>query len=277
MKKILSLLCFVLFFANLNALIIHTPNLETFEKAIAEADQNSLIMLDVDDTIIVAKDMILQSRAMQTWKDLLVETIKNPLIVDTSKYNHEYFVSKVFLKMECDLVDSRLISLLKDLQNKNLKTIAFTKLRSGRFGIIEELADWRASQLKQKEIDFRSPFFQHPEVVIQHGDVEGYFKNGILHANKGTKGPVLVEFLNHINWKPTKIYFLDDRMDYLESVEEALKDSGIEFFGFHYTDLEERPFHLDVDLARFQLMYLAKNGIWLNDAEALEEMGALAY
>lgn len=276
MKKFFSLFYLILLFTKLNAVIITSPNLETFELAIADADHHSLIMFDVDDTMIFAKDAILQSRYKQTWRDLAKETFNNPLIVDTVKYNHEYFVSKVLTKMEFEIVDPRIITLIKELQQKNLKTIAFTGLRAGSLGVIESLANWRAAQLKEKEIEFITPFFQQAEVVINNNDAEGYFKNGILYVNKGNKGPVLVEFLNQMNWKPKKIYFLDDRMDFLLSVENALKDSGIEFFGFYYTEIEERPAQIDMDLARFQLMHLAKHAIWLSDAEAKEEIGVIA-
>lgn len=90
----------------------------------------------------------------------------------------------------------------------------------------------------------------------------------MLCANKQDKGPVFVAFLEAIQWKSRQVIFIDNRLDYLKSVEAALDGTGIEFIGFHYKDVENSPRIVNEHLAKFQLMHLAKTGEWLSDQEA---------
>jgi len=271
-KLLLALLTSCLLFANLSALIVEAPNLDPFEKELENVDQNSFVLFDVDETLLVPKDLILNPYAREIWNNFAKETIKNPIIVPPGKHHDEYFLGQVLSKIEYEVVDPKIVEIIRTLQRKNIKTIAFTKMPVGSLGIIPSMEDWRIEHLKKHQFDFSAafPHFQETKINVLSTGISSLFKKGVLCANKQDKGPVLTAFLEFIRWKPSKVIFIDNRFDYLKSVEIALEETGIEFIGFHYKDVENRPRIVNDSLAKFQLMHLAQTGEWLSDQEASE-------
>ncbi|KAF3361638.1 hypothetical protein PHSC3_001761 [Chlamydiales bacterium STE3] len=276
MKKLLFVfIALSQFFTSLSALILEAPNLDLLEKELEKVDQQSFVLFDVDETLIVPKDLILNPYVRETWNNYARETIENPSIIPLGKDGDEYFFGQVLSKIEYEVVDPKVVEIIHSLQKRQIKTIAFTKMRTGSLGIIPSMEDWRIEHLKKHSFDFSSSFPQIQEVridVLESGGRSSHFKHGLLCANRQEKGPVLMAFLAKIKWKPAKVLFIDNQLDYLKSVETALEGTGIEFIGFHYTEVERRPRSINENLARFQLIHLAKTGEWLRDCEALQLM-----
>lgn len=271
MKKILiTLFASCLIFTQLRAVIIEAPNLNQFEETLKTIDQQSLVLFDVDETLLFPKDLILNHYAKEIWNRYAKETIDNPEIVLPGKCDDQYFLGQVFSKIEYEVVDPKIVEIVRSLQSRNIKTIAFTKMFVGSFGIISSMEDWRIEHLKKHQFDFSGAFpqFQEMKINVLSTGISSLFKKGVLCANKQAKGPVLIAFLEAIQWRPSQVIFIDNRLDYLKSVEIALEKTGIEFIGFHYRDVENRPCVVNEHLAKFQLMHLAKTGEWLSDQEA---------
>ena len=271
MQKILfTLFTSCLLFTQLSALIIEAPNLNRFEETLETIDQQSLVLFDVDETLLIPKDLILNPYAREAWNQYAKETIENPEIVPPGKYDDEYFFGQVLAKIEYEVVDPKVAEIIRSLQRRNIKTIAFTRMPVGSLGVIPSMEDWRIEHLKKHQFDFSPAFPQFPEIKINvlSTGISSLFKQGMLCANKQDKGPVFTAFLDAIQWKPSQVVFIDNRLDYLKSVEIALEGTGIEFIGFHYRDVENRPRIVNEHLAKFQLMHLAKTGEWLGDQEA---------
>lgn len=283
MSKIitLSFLSLGVLISPLRASIVESPDLHPFEKALESANEHALILFDVDDTLISAKDSLLRPSARGVWDRLAKSSLDNPEIPLTRKYDRDYYFSLVLSRLEYELVDPHVVDIIKNLQRRQIKAIAFTKMMTGSFGAIPSMEDWRLSQLLKEQIDFSKAFPDNPLLFLkaQVGNVNSVFKNGVLCANRQNKGPVLISFLNRLEWKPQKVVFIDNRRDYLESVEKSLEGTGIEFLGFYYTAAEKNPRAVNEKLAKFQMMHLAKFGVWLTDAEALEVIlsAALLY
>ncbi|EFB41392.1 DUF2608 domain-containing protein [Parachlamydia acanthamoebae] len=277
MKKItILLIALYLSQATAQALIVEAPNLAAFEKVTQNIGQDSLVLFDVDDTLIVSKDHILRPAARHIWFQLAKKTLENPAIVPPGKHDGDYFFGQILSAIEYEIVDPKVVDIIHSLQQRHIKTIAFTRMGTGPCGAISSMEDWRIAHLKKFCLDFSQalPEFQNLKIQVP-GNQASLFKQGILCSNKQAKGPVFIAFLNSIGWKPSKVIFIDNSFDYLKSVEDALEGTGIEFIGFHYTDVENRPCIVDEALAEFQLMHLAKTGIWLSDSEALKKMNGL--
>lgn len=271
MKKILiTFIASCLFFAQLRAVIVEAPNLNRFEETLKTVDQQSLILFDVDETLLIPKDLILSPYARRFWNQYAKETIENPKIVPQGKYDGKYFFGQILSKMEYETVDPKLVEIIHSLQQRNIKAIAFTKMSIGPLGIIPFKEDWRIDHLKKHQFDFSLAFPKFPELKIDvlSTGIQSLFKKGVLYANGQDKGPVLIAFLKAIQWRPSKVVFIDNSLDFLKSVETALEGTGIEFIGIYYKDVANRPRMLNQNLAKFQLMHLAKTGEWLSDGEA---------
>lgn len=273
-KTLLTAFATCLLSLPLNAVIHDVPNLNKFEESLQTLDQHSLVLFDVDETLIVPKDQILNPYMKDLWYQYAKETIHNPEIVLPGKYHDSYFIEQIFSQMEYEVVDPKVIEIIRSLQCRKIKTIAFTRMFTGAFGPIPSMEDWRLDHLKKHHIDFSNAFPQHQEIQIdvKSTRITSLFKKGVLCANKQAKGPVLLAFLENLKWKPSKILLIDNRLDYLQSVESSLEGTGIEFIGFYYRDVENRPHDVKEDIARFQLLHLAKTSEWLSDEKAQRAM-----
>lgn len=271
MKKILfALFTAYQFLAQLNAVIIEVPNLNQFEEFLEAVDPQSLVLFDVDETLLVPKDLILNPNVRELLNKYAKETIENPKIVPPGKYKDNYFIGQVLSKIEYEVVDPKVVEIIHSLQYRNIKTIAFTRMSVGPLGIIPSLENWRLEHLEKHHFDFSTAFPQFEEIwihVLRTG-IPSLFKKGMLCANKQDKGPVFIAFLEAIQWRPSKVIFIDNRFDYLKSVETALEGTGIEFIGFHYKEVENRTLIVNEHIAKFQLLHLAQTGEWLSDQEA---------
>lgn len=283
LKKIISiLLTSCLLFTQLRAIIVEAPDLNRFEEVLKTIDQQSLVLFDVDETLLLPKDLILNPYVREAWNQYAKETIENPEIVPYGKYDDQYFLGQVLSKIEYKVVDPKVVEVIRSLQRRNIKTIAFTRMPVGPLGIIPSMKDWRIEHLKRHQFDFSGafPHFQEVKINVLCTGIPSLFKRGMLCANKQDKGPVLTAFLDAIRWKPSQVIFIDNKLDYLKSAETALEGTGIDFIGFHYKDVENRDHSVNDHLAKFQLMHLAKTGEWLGDQEAsaiLWRMGVKIY
>lgn len=272
MKKfILMLLSSGLFLSNVSSLIVEVPNLDKFEKAVENIDQQTLVMFDVDDTLIIPKDLILQYSARYKMSEYAKEALEKAKVDSCKMYGNEDLHSEIFAKTEFEIVNPKVIGIINSLKKRNIKTIAFTKMHTGRYGVIPSLEDWRIEQLKKLKLDFSGSFSQFKELkLLENIAAKPLFKQGVLCADNLDKGPALSLFLKRVGLKPSKVIFIDDNLKFLQSVEEALKSLRIEFIGFHYTEVANRAVVINEDVAKFQLTHLFKTGEWLRDSEVLE-------
>jgi len=93
-------------------------------------------------------------------------------------------------------------------------------------------------------------------------------KKGVIFSASTPKGIVLKAFLKHINWKPKRIFFIDDNSRFMKSMEKAANALGIEFIGFLYSGAYQVESTFDLNVARLQSTYLNEHGKWISEKEA---------
>lgn len=262
-----SCIYFCLFAFSCSATIVHTPNLEVIEPYLDQLDPNSLVLLDVDYTILVFKDRALGHDSEKYYKPIM-KKLKN-------RDDINYLTSSIFIQAEYSLIDQKILTLIEKLQNKNIKVIALTAIPSGSLGLIPHCGEWRFNQLLTLGINFESAF-----PTIQSLSVQGFpetrpaplYTKGVLASGGYPKGQVIRAFLKQIEWTPSNILFVDDRLDYINSVEEELEKENIPHTSFHYTAVVDHISPINEKLADFQFNYLLETDIWLNDEKALKKM-----
>ncbi len=255
---------FIYVSTNLLGNVVHAPNLDVLEKHIQELDENALVVFDVDFTLIVPDDRILAPCGEAHLKKF--RNRHRELVEDW-----EVLESKVCLKAQVSLIDNRILNLLERLKQKKIKVMALTAMPTGRLGLVPNAEAWRVQQLAALGIHFGWSF---PD--IDSMALEGFagkktrpvFKRGILLSAKYPKGKVLCAFLKKVGWQPSQVFFIDDRMEYIDSVECELEKEHIKHTSFHYTAATDAPCQLDEKLADFQLNYLLERGEWLSEEEA---------
>jgi hypothetical protein len=271
MNKILTVLALI-FLTNIYPAFAHinkTSTLFPFESALKAADSETLVIFDVDDVLITARDQILQP-AHKNFLEKLTKDLEGRL----SKEEAQKLWSIIWLTRSDEPVDSKMVSLIKEAQDRGLKVIALTNAWTGAFGNIHSLEDWRIGELEGFGYTFKDSWgtlelksFES----LKSKDAKRFpvFKSGVLFTCNLPKGAVLNAFLQYAGLSPKKIIFIDDKRKHLESVEAFSRDADILFMGFQYTAVADRPkIPLDKKWARYQFEVLEKEHKWLNDKEA---------
>jgi hypothetical protein len=253
--------------------IRQTSCLFQIETAFEHADENTLVIFDIDEVIFIPCDQILhtffEEEARQLFEDI-IRSKHDPAISDQ-------LWSEMLISRKNKLVDPGLPRLLALLQNRKIPYIALTNAYNGSYGLIDKREDLRLKNLKDLGISFMPPKETH-EITFKDLQskikkaIPGY-KEGVLFTCGTDKGTVLKYYFNHIQYKPKKIIFIDDKRKNLNSVESFCNNTGIEFLGFEYTAVTHGPKQtLNEHRARLQFSVLEKEHKWLSDSEADERL-----
>jgi hypothetical protein len=142
------------------------------------------------------------------------------------------------------LTDLDAPSLISKLQEKGILVLGFTAADTSQIPNVGSIPSWRKNELKRLGIDF-SPTSKTSSIAKESIEFRQFssfrgtyplYKEGILYCNvTASKGDLLTAFIDKQRHKPSKIVFIDDTIENLESVEAALKKLGIAFVGIHYS------------------------------------------
>lgn len=253
--------------------VIHSPaTIEDISQSVTNLKQNSLVVWDVDGVLINGVDRIFHSENIH-------DGLANKYIdYIASKYKlnqdqKELFVSELFIQRKAELVDTKILDIMQSLQSNNIPSIALTCCFVGSLGKIKSVANWRINELAKLGVNFNFNFCHLDKIKLNTlpkvGKYYPLYKQGILFCLQSNKGQVLRTFLEKINWVPTKVVFIDDKINNLQSVQEELKIKNIQYIGLHYTGALSLPREIDTKLVKFQYEYLMEHGEWLTDQKAL--------
>lgn len=271
MLNIFRFLCFIatLSCATAEAEVTQTASLQPVIDAIQKSDENTLIVLDVDDVLVKADDQILQLAHKKELDKIIADLAqKHP------RGKIEDLTSLVFLQYQKSLVDPNIKEIFELLKDKDIKFIALTAAPTGKLGQIQSLEDWRIEDLKKFGFDFSHSF---PEILpttftnlpsLKNPKQFCAYKEGILFTCDVPKGEVLKAFLSLTKHQFKKIIFVDDLRKNLDSVEKVCAELGIAYHGFEYTAVQASTTPLNKERIQVQINTLLEKGKWLTDTEA---------
>jgi hypothetical protein len=257
---------FMLCSVHVSATVFEAFNLDIIEQEISQLDENALVVFDIDYTLIVPNDLIL-APCGEAYSASFRQDVR-----DLQEKGRE-LTSTVLLKSHVSLVDEKILDLLKALKQKKIKTIALSAMPSGSFGIIPNMELWRVNQIGSLGVDLSWSFPLIDSISLKEFDgkkSQPVFKQGVMTSARYPKGDVLIAFLKQIQWTPSKVIFVDDRLEYIDTVETALNKENIPLISFHYTAAIDQSGVLDKKVADLQWNYLMQNEVWISDEEAKE-------
>lgn len=245
--------------------ITKVEQLTSIKEILSEADANDLVVFDVDQTLIIPQDMLLRPCG-----HAFLQKFLSAFVFTTPEDRIHNLTSLMLLQRTIELVDQDLPLLISELQKRPCKTIALTAMVTGRLGNISHMEDWRYHELKSLGIDFSEAFPYYNHIVF--GDLRErgpfpIFKNGILCSAKNTKGEVLEAFLHRVKWQPKRVFFIDDHLPFLESVQKHMNKADIDFIGIHYRAIDTFEDVFDENMAQLQLQHLIQKEVWISDVE----------
>lgn len=264
-SKKLQLFCIFLFlfFFSLKAEIIE---IQKIEEILPFVDENTLVVLDIDDTLMVPAQMLGGDcwfrynfkRYLENGRE--VEEALNEILPLYSRIQH---------KLEVLPVEANTASVVHRLQEKADRVIGLTT----RSNI---LLYRTIEQLKSLGIQLnRTPLFDLKNGIAT--DYNLYYIEGILSTETRHKGEALAGLCDRYNYAPKKIIFVNDKLQFVLDVEETFLDRGVIYYGFRYAGSDEISSLWSSELATIQEKYFNKI---LSDEDAskiLEGQRAIAY
>lgn len=91
---------------------------------------------------------------------------------------------------------------------------------------------------------------------------------GIVFTNKQAEGPAVLSFIESLDKLPKAIVMVDNSKEALESVQDALKATGIRFIGLHFDCCYERAQRFDADLGTIEFLSYVNEHKMLSDDDA---------
>lgn len=237
-----------------------SSDLTPLQRALYTIDNDTLVIFDVDYVLIMPIDEDSLNRSpyrKSLWRNL----IRNKNTKDIKNY---HCMNR--LRSEWRLVDLKIIDIYTELKAKKIPTIALTSLETGKCGVIKKLEDWRIQQLIKYGLDFSilTPLQDVSIPLLAKKDGIPMLKSGVIFTAQLEKGKVLGHILREMNYLPKKIIFIDDQLPNLESVEEMANQMHIEFYGIHYTAVNEMsPPIIDENLENIRFKIFEEKRIWL--------------
>lgn len=279
MKKIILVACSlalsltgILFLYRNNGIV---QDFSFLEKELSALDKNTLVIFDVDNTLLTRTDpgergYMVQRANAKTILSLYNKNAELYRLLD--KKTRDCLWSSYLNSDSLMLIDPQAPIIIKKLQEQGVKVIALTNALTGKLCYIPSLVDARIAELQQNGIDFDTPFPSFSQIDFTQYNFDGrhpVYKQGILLTSLAcSKGELLKTFFKTVSWKPTRVIMFDDEEGNILSVKKALQELAIPFQGFVYAGAERHlPAFFDPQLAEFQLQYLMKYQRWLPTKE----------
>lgn len=243
-----------------------TPKIDSLEQVRTElqrATPATLVVFDMDQTLMNPTELLFNLLYLSVSDFDLSDhdfihalTTKSQALIAARKgfaYNAK-LVSSIFVKTNFVPVEPITVELIKDLQSRGVKVIALTSSNTGKFGIIENMQQWRLHNLHQLGLEFGGSFAQQELEFPQFQEYgsPAVFYHGILCAALNPKGKVLNAFLDATGFKPTNIIFFDDSKEQCESIATEMKKRGIPTHSYWYRAAYKNKFKLDQQLIQKQ-------------------------
>lgn len=214
---------------------VHTiTSIQEIAQECEQADEKTLVLLDIDDTLEEDKDPTFQSRfiyaddpSLKRYEELYHQFIKKLGNNPDSLFSHSKLVA---LQKKC-LVEPKSAQLIKNLQQKKVSVIALSAFAGGPCGDdIPDFHDFRYQQLLDNGIDLNQPLPTvniqafNDAVKIEAGSFDTIFlKCGIVSSSFAPKGVVARCLIEHMNPRPEKVVFVDDNRRNHHTIAMAIK------------------------------------------------------
>ncbi len=247
-------------FSTINKIYDFKEVIETIKKA----DETYLVLFDIDEVIVMDSD---ESRLTHDYRKVLVNDIKKRLTIEQCKLS----MSVVLKDRKARFVNDDILTIFSLLKEKNIPAMGLTKLPTGKFGIIEDMIEWRVQELTALKVNLQELSPLHDEIVIKDfntGYGDPILKDGIIYTAEYDKGDVLEYVLHKTNFSPKAIIFIDDIKENLLSLHKTCSKLQINYQGFEFMGSAIIPEpDLDKKLEKIRFEVLEKELKWLTDEE----------
>jgi len=254
----------ILFFMSLcvfaNARILEC---DRFEKIQTYVNEETLILFDIDDTLMVPKQML----GSDEWFGYRCRFHREQGL-DQGKALEKALAEWEAVRhlTEMEIVEEGTAQAIRELQEKGFQCMGFTTQ-----GLA--LATRTAQQLRGLDIDLKKSIPFQDDCYLELDNHGVLFRNGIFFTSGTNKGKALFALCEKMGYSPKKIVFINDKYSHLREVEKVAEEKQVKFVGLRYGYSDGRKKCFSQEIADVQFNHSSFTHI-LSDAEAQAKIGS---
>lgn len=212
--------------------------LDSFEDILKHVSHNTLVLCDIDNTLIEAQ----QHLGSVQWGDRYAETL---IASGTSLAEAELIINDLWFDMlptiPMRLVDPQGPQVLTQMKAFGAVVIGLTARRPKEAALTHP-------QLERFGIQFSQPLPAH---IPLHPQL--HYENGIIFSGEfDKKSEALLKILHHFERPPQRILFIDDKLDNVIDLETAVTNLKIEYIGIRFSKADQRVREYNQDVVDIQ-------------------------
>lgn len=252
----LGLFLMSLFLMPLEATIQKSQSITQFFDSI-EVCEDDLVVFDIDLTLIATTEPALHYEQIKRYRQSFKELCEwNPLLKTLTLE----LIPRLYPSM---LMELELPGLIEQFKNQGATVLALTASSSHPLGWDDLGPKLRYHELMEHGICLSHPLdnyytFDTCDVVWDYFPTyyEGVITAGcsIRSDNLNSKGQIVSNLVSCLPRPPRRVIFIDDSTRHVESVQEALEGSEIEYLGIVYRGVELIP-SKDVSQEQFETVW----------------------
>lgn len=250
MKNVFFTSFFIVYTVVAAATIIEAPHFKDLKNHVTS---DTLVLLDIDDTLLIP----VQTLGVDVWFLHQLNSYKAAGYTANDALERALFDwESVRLRSEVQIVEEGTADIVKELQDQNITVMGLTTQRRTQYNLATLGIDLSRTAPSKEDFYF----------INGHGVL---YRHGLLSTSGTVKGTALLKYLDHINYHPARIVFINDKATHLKDVETAVTSRGIEFIGLRYAYSDERVNSFRPEITDIQWNHSSFNHI-LSDEEAEE-------
>ncbi|MBS0649893.1 MAG: DUF2608 domain-containing protein [Verrucomicrobia bacterium] len=250
----------------LNAKIIETNEIMDI---LEEIDEDTLVLFDMDDTLTDSSI----SLGTGAWRQYVRSQIASDYDTKAPGNPHDLMAHATAQNIPVKPVEPNLVTLIENLQDKHIAVFCLTGRGYSMWYStpMEGIGPMSVRQLDSIEIDFTETTvpksFQSIDPTILY--------HGVFLTSGTKKGPFLEKLFQETGYRPTKVVFIDDKLEENKSVESTLDKLGIDNVCVWYHRAQANNQEFNPLIASVQLEAFLNNQTILSDEEAQEKAETL--
>lgn len=263
---ILTLLLLLPSSARTQNLITYSVISTTMTPLLNEANPNSLVLINIDDTVITPKaKMFRYNSPYRTFINDLINLAK-----EKPAFNKQLQIW--YLQRQVTLVESAWPDFIASLKNAGAVVYGLIKMDPAAYRLIKNPADWRINELQAFNIRFTEKLGGQEFIKLRNLDGEySFFYKGIIFTGPFTKLETIIDFLRISNLNPTRLVLVDSDKEDIKRVGYRLKNMSIIYQSVNYLgerNMEGTPNPETIKIQQDNLLYFNR---WLEDEEVDKE------
>ncbi|XVN41716.1 MAG: DUF2608 domain-containing protein [Rickettsia endosymbiont of Argas persicus] len=242
---------------------LKNPDSIDIENLLPKIDQNTLVLINIDNTIITPKSKLFRynNNPYVNFTDNLYSLAINDLSVNN-------FIAQLMQQRQMMLVENAWVDLINQMKKQGATVLGFQEV-TAPCNLIKNYEGWLYTLLYNFDIHFTAKVNNKDLFRFDPSDANApIFYLGIIFTGSNSKVKTLMDFLKIVPQQFNKILvFSSDKKD-LKNIDSYLRNIDIEYYGIQYLGWQQLQDSPDTEVAKLQQSTLLDTGKWLEDDEA---------